>query len=88
VDVATDVVGVSGRDIMRALVAGQTNVNVMAELARGKLRDKLPQLQRALTGRFGAHQRFLLGQQLAHLEQLDELIERLDEEVDQRLPFR
>jgi transposase len=84
-DVATDVVGISGRAIMRALVAGQTDVTVLAELARGKLRDKLPQLQRALSGNFGSHQRFLLAQQLAHLEQLDELIECLDAEVVERL---
>jgi transposase len=87
-DVATDVVGVSGRHILRELVAGQTDVNLLADLARGKLRDKLPQLQRALTGHFRAHQRFLLTQQLGHLEQLDELIEQLDAEVELRLrPF-
>ena len=87
-DVATDVVGVSGRDILRTLVAGQTDVNLLADLARGKLRDKLPQLQRALAGRVGAHQRFLLAQQLAHLEQLDEVLQRLDAEVQERLrPF-
>jgi transposase len=81
-------VGVSGRAIMRALVAGQTDVNLMADLARGNLRDKLPQLERALMGRFGAHQRFLLAQQLAHLESLDEFVERLDAEVEERLaPF-
>ncbi len=87
-DVATDVVGVSGRHIMQALVAGETDINLMADLARGKLRDKLPQLQRALVGRLGSHQRFLLAQQLAHLESLEELIERLDGEVEERLrPF-
>jgi transposase len=87
-DVATDVVGVSGRQIMRALVSGETNVTLLADLARGQLRAKLPQLERALAGRFGPHQRFMLGQQLAHLEQLDELIERLDGEVEERLrPF-
>jgi len=87
-DVATDIVGVSGRDILRALVAGQTDVSLMADLARGKLRDKLPQLERALVGRFGAHQRFLLAQQLAHMESLGEFIERLDAEVEDRLaPF-
>lgn len=86
--VATDVAGVSGRRIMQALVAGQTDINLLSELARGRLRDKLPQLQRALIGRFGSHQRFLLAQQLAHLESLEELIEQLDREVEQRLrPF-
>lgn len=86
--VATDIAGVSGRHIMQALVAGQTDVNLMADLARGRLRDKLPQLQRALIGRFGGHQRFLLAQQLAHLDSLEELIEQLDTEVEERLrPF-
>jgi transposase len=87
-DVATDVVGVSGRAIMRALVAGERDVMLLADLARGQLRDKLPHLQRALAGRFGTHQRFMLAQQLRHLEQLDELIARLDGEVEERLrPF-
>jgi len=87
-NVATDITGVSGRHIMQALVAGQTDINLLADLARGRLRDKLPQLQRALVGRFGSHQRFLLAQQLAHLESLEELIEQLDREVEQRLrPF-
>jgi transposase len=87
-DVATDVVGVSGRAIMRALVAGETDPSVMADLARGQLRAKLPQLERALAGRFGAHQRFLLAHQLTHLQQLEELIAQLDQEVEERLrPF-
>jgi transposase len=86
--VATDVLGVSGRHMLTALVAGTSDPASLAELAHGKLRDKLPQLERALTGRVGAHQRFLLAQQLAHLDALDELIERLSAEVQQRLrPF-
>ena len=86
--VATDVLGVSGRHMLAALVAGTSDPTSLAELARGKLRDKLPLLERALTGRVGAHQRFLLAQQLAHLESLDELIERLNAEVSERLrPF-
>ena len=86
--VATDVLGVSGRAMLAALVAGTSDPTSLAELARGKLRDKLPLLERALTGRVGAHQRFLLAQQLAHLESLDELIERLNAEVSERLrPF-
>lgn len=86
--VATDVLGVSGRHMLAALVAGTSDPASLAELARGKLRDKLPLLERALTGRLGAHQRFLLAQQLAHLASLDELIERLNAEVTERLrPF-
>ena len=54
--VATDVLGVSGRAILKALVAGERDPQVLAELARGKLRTKLPQLRQALRGRFGEHQ--------------------------------
>lgn len=86
--VATDVLGLSGRQILMALVADRSEPNALAELAKGKLRSKLPQLERALTGRVGAHQRFLLAQQLAHLDALDELIDRLSAEVTERLrPF-
>jgi transposase len=86
--VATDVLGVSGRQILAALVAGTNDPTMLADLAKGKLRDKVPQLERALRGDIGAHQRFMLAQQLAHLDGLDELIVRLSAEVDERLrPF-
>ena len=87
-DVASNVLGVSGRQILTALVSGTADPTTLADFARGKLRSKLPQLQRALVGQFGAHQRFLLAQQLAHLDALDELIEQLNTEVEHRLhPF-
>jgi transposase len=87
-DVASNVLGASGRQILTALVAGNADPTLLADLARGKLRAKLPQLQRALLGQFGAHQRFLLAQQLAHLDALGELIEQLNAEVEERLrPF-
>jgi len=86
--VATDVLGISGRQMLAALAAGSDDPAALAELAKGRLRDKLPQLERALTGRVGAHQRFLLTQQLAHLDALDEVIERVSTEVTERLrPF-
>ena len=88
-DVASNVLGVSGRQILTALVSGTADPTTLADFARGKLRSKLPQLKRALVGQFGAHQRFLLAQQLAHLDALDELIEQLNTEVEQRLrPLR
>jgi transposase len=88
-DVASNVLGVSGRQILTALVAGTADPTLLADFARGKLRAKLPQLERALVGQFGAHQRFLLAQQLTHLDALDELIERLSAEVEERLrPFQ
>jgi transposase len=83
--VATDIMGKSGREILAALVAGQTDAAELAQLARGRLREKLPQLERALTGRVGAHQRFLVAQQLAHLDFLDEAIARVSGEIAARL---
>jgi transposase len=86
--VATDVLGKSGREIPDALVAGTTEAALLADLAKGRLRAKLPELERALAGRFGAHQRFLLAQQLAHLDFLDETVERVGAEIAERLlPF-
>ena len=58
---------------------------MLATLARGRLRQKLPQLERALAGRVGPHQRFLVAQQLAHLDALDELIGRVSDEIAERL---
>jgi transposase len=83
--VASNVVGVSGRAMLERLVAGETDAAALADLARGRLRQKLPQLERALAGRFGPHQRFLVAQQLAHLDALDELIGRVSEEIAARL---
>ncbi len=86
--VASDVLGVSGRAMLEALLGGSTSPEVLAELARGKLRHKLPQLRQALEGRFRPHHRFLLGQILAHLDFLDESIEEVSKEVARRIvPF-
>lgn len=86
--VASDVFGASGRRMLDALVGGTTDPAVVADLAKGQLRTKVPQLQRALTGQFGAHQRFLVAHQLAHLDGLDELIDQLSQEIAQRVrPF-
>jgi len=87
-DVASDVLGASGRAILDALVAGTTDTAVLADLAQGRLRDKRADLERALAGCMGAHQRFLLAEQLAHLDALDRLIERLSAEIAERVhPF-
>jgi transposase len=86
--VATDILGKSGREILTHLVAGSTDAAALADLARGKLRAKLPELERALVGRFGAHQRFLVAQQLSHIDALDEIIARLSAEIAERVrPF-
>jgi transposase len=66
--VATDILGRSGREMLQALVAGQTDATLIAELARGRLREKRAALERALAGRFGAHQRLLVGEILTHID--------------------
>jgi len=86
--VATDIMGKSGRDMLAALVAGRTDAAALAQLARGKLREKLPQLEKALRGQFAAHQRFLVAQQLAHIDGLDDIIARVSAEIAERVrPF-
>ena len=83
--VATDILGVSGRAMLAALVDGRRDTAAMAELAKGRLREKIPQLEQALAGRFGSHQRFLVAQQLAHLDFLDAAIARVSTEVAERV---
>ena len=86
--VATDVLGVSGRAMLEALVHGTTDPEVLAELARGKLRAKLPALRQALAGRFRAHHAFLVSQLLAHLDYLDEAIQTLSGRIEEAIaPF-
>jgi transposase len=86
--VATDIMGRSGRAILAALVGGAGEATTLAQLARGRLREKMPQLEQALAGQFGAHQRFMVAQQLAHIDFLDEVIERVSAEVAERVrPF-
>src|SRR6058998_2703499 len=86
--VATNILGVSGRAMLAALVHGTTDPAVLADLARGKLRKKLPALRQALAGRFRPHHAFLVSQLLAHLDYLDEAIATVSEEVEGRLaPF-
>lgn len=86
--VATDVMGASGRAMMEALLSGSTDPEVLADLARGRLRQKLPALREALEGRFRPHHRFLLSQILAHLDFLDEAIEQISQEIGDHLaPF-
>jgi transposase len=86
--VASDVLGVSGKAMLEALVSGSSDPQVLADLARGKLRKKLPLLRKALHGRFRPHHQFLLGQILSHLDFLDEAIEQMSKEVENRIvPF-
>jgi transposase len=86
--VVTDVMGASGRAMLTALVKGTTDAAVLADLAQGKLRKKLPELRRALQGRFRPHHAFLIEQIFAKIDFLDEAIQRLTAELDRRLvPF-
>ncbi len=83
--VASDVLCKSGRDMLQAVVGGEQDAEVLAELARGKLRAKLPALRQALDGRIQPHHRFLLERILAHIDFLEESIAQIQQEVEQRL---
>jgi transposase len=86
--VATDVLGVSGRLMLDALVSGTRDPEVLAELAKGALRKKLPALRRALAGTFKPHHTLIVSHILAHLDYLDEAIANLGAEIERRLaPF-
>jgi len=83
--VATDILGTSGRAMLGALAAGETDAAKMADLARGLLRKKLPDLEQALTGRVRPHHQFLLQQHLKHLDFLDEQIVTLSQELERQM---
>ncbi len=81
--VATDVLGASGRAMLQAILAGEGDGAVLAALAKGKLRKKRDQLERALTGRVRPHHRFLLAELLVQIDGLEESIARFDEQIRQ-----
>lgn len=83
--VATDIMGVSGRAMLAEIAAGQTDAELMADLARGRMRNKIPELEKALTGIVQEHHRFVLAQQLDHIDYLDEKIEALSAEIGKQL---
>jgi len=86
--VASHILGVSGRAMLEALVSGSTDPEILAELAKGVLRKKIPALRDALEGRFGPHHGLLVGQILAKLDFVDEAIGNLSKEVDRVIaPF-
>jgi transposase len=86
--VASDILGASGRAMLDALVSGTTDPGVLAELAKGKLRKKIPALREALEGRFDQEHALIVSQILSHIDFLDEAIDRLSEEIEQRIaPF-
>lgn len=86
--VASNVLGVSGRAMLEAIAAGCTDAEALAEMARGRLRSKIPELEKALEGRVDSHHRFLLAQQLRHIDYLDELIEACTVRIEEMMrPF-
>lgn len=86
--VATNVMGVSGRQMLEAIIAGVEDPEALAKLAKGRLRAKIPQLERALEGRVRASHRLLLRLHLEHIDDLTSKIENLNEEIERLMvPF-
>lgn len=83
--VASNVVGVSGRRMLRAIEQGESDAQVLAELAKGRLREKLPALLQALAGRVQPHQRLLVGELLDHIAYLEQAIHRIEVSIADRL---
>src|SRR5712691_1093059 len=77
--------GRSAREMLTALLAGEGDPAVLAELARGRMRSKRDLLSQALQGQLKPHHRFLLSEQLADIDALDEAIERMSTEIAERL---
>jgi transposase len=86
--VAADILGKSGRDMLDALVAGTTDPQVLADLARRQMRKKIPALREALQGHFDSHHALWVGAILAHIDFLDEQIDRLSDAIEEQIrPF-
>lgn len=86
--VASDIFGVSGRAMLDALIAGERNPQVLAQLARASMRRKIPRLEEAFVGRFGDHHAFLLTRMLARIDALSADIAALDARIDEQIaPF-
>jgi transposase len=86
--VASNTLGVSGRQMLEAIVAGQDDAEQLAKLARGKLRTKIAELEQALEGRVREHHRFLLAEYLEEWEELGRRITRMEAEIDKQIrPF-
>lgn len=83
--VASDIFGLSGRAMLDALLAGEMSSEEMAELARGRMRPKIPQLVDALEGQVGEHHRFLIRMHLEHLGYLEQAIAQLHQRIDEKI---
>jgi transposase len=86
--VASKVLSVSGRAMLEALVQGTHDPELLAGLAKGRLRAKLPELREALEGRFSGHHALMVGEMLSQIDHLDETIARLSERIEELIaPF-
>jgi transposase len=86
--VASDIFGVSGRDMMAALIAGQRDPKVLAQLARTRMRAKISDLQEAFYGRFGDHHAFLLATMLARIDAIEADIAEVETRIEEQVaPF-
>lgn len=83
--VVSDVFGVSGEAMVRALIDANQSPAEMARLARGRMRRKLPELEQALHGDIGEHQRFMLGLQLGRIKAAEADLAALDKRIDEKL---
>jgi transposase len=87
--VATDMLGVSGRAMLEALIRGERDQQVLADLARGRLRAKIPALERAMLGRFTEHHAFLCRMHLDRIDEIDRNIAALSTRIEyEMVPFR
>jgi transposase len=86
--VATDILGVSGRAMLTALIDGERDTGVLAEMAKGRMRPKIPALVEALTGSFGTHHAFLCRLHLERIDQLTTAIAELSARIEEQMrPF-
>jgi transposase len=83
--VASDIAGVSARAMLQGLLEGETDVQALAELAKGRMRNKRALLEQALAGRLRPHHAFLITEHLSHLDYLDEAITHFTDELKERL---
>ena len=79
-----DISGKSGMTILKAIVSGETDPVVLSELAEGRARDKIPEMQKSLQGRISEHQQKMLKHQLGHIESLTALIMDLDADIKKK----
>ena len=80
---ASDIFGVSGRQMMAALIAGQRDPKILAQMARTAMRAKIRDLEEAFVGRFSEHHAFLLARMLAHIDALNADIAAVEDRIEQ-----